>query len=190
MIIVSNTTVRLHITELCIIYLQIIMIQRLISLDLKKTELTWKWMSYCSTCTQPCWRNIFRSPPSRMKVTSRLTTYPRMSMIQRWKRDKSIGDQTALQVHFLFVFHEIPDDDFCQPDCVPSNRSDQLVEDCNENNISKNKHDPTVDFRDMATRALLVFSKICSSLPLSAFLYFFSFLFFFIFLTGGLFAVL
>jgi hypothetical protein len=30
-----------------------------------------------------------------------------------------------------------------------------------------------VDYRDMATGALLVFSKICSSLPLFVFLYFF-----------------
>jgi len=108
-----------------------------------------------------------------MKVTSRCTTYPRMSMIQRWKREKSAGDQTALQVHFLFVFQEIPNDDFCQTDCVPSNCSGQLVEECNERNISKNKHEPTVDYRDMATGALLVFSKICSSLPLFVFLYFF-----------------
>jgi len=114
-----------------------------------------------------------------MKVTSRRTTYTRMSMIQRWSREKSVGDQTALQVHFLFVFHEIPDDDFCHS--VPSNLSGQLLEECNENNISKNQHDPTVDSRDIATGALLVFSKICSSLPLSAFLYFFSFLFFFFF---------
>jgi len=103
-------------------------------------------------------------------------------MIQRWKREKSAGDQTALQVHFLFVFHELPDDDFYQTDYVPSNRSGQLVEEYNENNISKHQHDPTVYSRDMATGALLVFSKICSSLPLSAFLYFF--------FTGGLFAVL
>jgi len=116
-----------------------------------------------------------------MKVTSRRTTYPRMSMIQRWTREKSAGDQTALQVHFLFVFHDIPDDDFCHTYCVPSNLSGQLVEVCNENNISKYKHDPTVDSRDMATGALLVFSKICSSLPLSAFLYFFLFFFFFFF---------
>jgi hypothetical protein len=58
-------------------------------------------------------------------------------MIQRWTGEKSASDQTALQVHFLFVFHEIPDDDICQTYCVPSNRSGQLVEECNENNISK-----------------------------------------------------
>jgi hypothetical protein len=94
------------------------------------------------------------------------------------ERAISAGDQTALQVHFLFVFQEIPDDDLCQTDCVPYNRSGQLVEECRENNVSKNPHDPTVDSRDMATGALLVFSKICSSLPLSTFLYLFSFLFF------------
>jgi hypothetical protein len=102
-----------------------------------------------------------------------------MRMVQRWKREKSASDQTALQVHFLFVFHEIPDDSFCQTNCVPSNRSGQLVEECNENNISNNQYDPTVDSRDMATGALLVFSKICSSLPLSAFLSFFIFFSFF-----------
>jgi hypothetical protein len=100
-----------------------------------------------------------------ISTVQRRTTYPKLRMIQRWKREKSAGDQTALQVHFLFVFQEMPDDDFCQTDCVPSNRSGQLVEECNENNISKNQHDPTVDSRYMATEALLVFSKICSSLP-------------------------
>jgi len=119
-----------------------------------------------------------------MKVTSRRTTYPRMNMIQRCKRDKLSGDQTALQVHFLFVFQEICDDYLCQTDCVTSNPSSQLVEKCNENNISKTQHAPTVDSRDIATGALLVFFKICSSLPIR-----FS-LFFFFFLTGGLFAFL
>ena len=126
---------------------------------------------------QPCRRNIFRSPPSRMKLTSSRTTYPRMSMIQRWKKETSAGDQTAMQVHFLFVFHEIPDDDFCQTDCVPSNRSGQLVEECNENNISKTQSYPTVDSRDIATRALLVFSKNLQLSPLIRFSLFF-FLFF------------
>jgi hypothetical protein len=78
-----------------------------------------------------------------------------MSMIQRWKREKLAGDQTALQVHFPFVFQEISDDDFCQTNCVPSNPSGQLVEECNENNISKTKYNPTVDSRDIATGALL-----------------------------------
>ena len=120
----------------------------------------------------------FRSPPSRMKATSRRTTYPRMSMIQRWKREKSVGDQTAMQVHSLFVFQEIFDDAFCQKDCVPSNLSGQLVEECNNNNISITQHDPTVDSRDMTTGALLVFSKICSSLSIR-----FSIFFFFFFLN-------
>jgi hypothetical protein len=39
-----------------------------------------------------------------------------MSMIQRWKREKLVGYQTALQVHFLFVFQEMSDDDFGQTD--------------------------------------------------------------------------
>jgi hypothetical protein len=60
-----------------------------------------------------------------------------MSMIQRWKREKSAGDQTALQVHFLFVFQDISDDDFCQMDCAPANPSGQLVDKCNKHNISK-----------------------------------------------------
>ena len=123
----------------------------------------------------------FRSPPSRMKVTSRRTTYPSMNMIQRWKREKSAGNQTALQVHFLFVFQEISNDEFCHMDCVPSNPSVQLVDTCTKINISKTQHDPTVDFGDMAIGALLVLLQNLQ-LSLSAFLYFF----FFFFLTGGL----
>jgi len=145
-------------------------------------------MSYCSTCTKPCRRIRFRSPPSQMKETSRHTTYTRMSMIQRWNREKSVGDRTALQVHFLFVFQEIADDDLCHTDFGSSNPSGQLVEECNKNNISKTQHDPTVDSRDMTTGALLVFSKICSSLSIRFSLFFF--FFFFFILTGGLFAVL
>jgi hypothetical protein len=60
-----------------------------------------------------------------------------MSMIQWWKREKSVGDQTALQVHFLFVFQAILDDALCQMDCVSSHPSGQLVEEYNKNNISK-----------------------------------------------------
>jgi hypothetical protein len=60
-----------------------------------------------------------------------------MSMIQRWKRENSAGDQTALQVHFLFVFQDIADDDFCQMDYGPSNPSGQLVDRYSKNNISK-----------------------------------------------------
>ena len=121
----------------------------------------------------------FRSPPSRMKVTSRRTIYPRMSMIQRCKREKSAGDQTALQVHFVFVLQDISDDDFCQTYCVPSNPSGQLVDKCNQNNISKTHHDPTVDGRDMATGVLCIFSKLCSSLPIRFSLFFFFCFFFF-----------
>jgi hypothetical protein len=102
-----------------------------------------------------------------------------MSMIQRWNREKSVGDQIALQVYFLFVFQDISDDDFYQMDCVPYNPSSHLVEECNKNDISKTKHDQTVDSRDITTGALLVFSKICSSLSICFSLIFFFFLFFF-----------
>ena len=126
-----------------------------------------------------------------MKVTSRRTIYPRMSMIQRCKREKSASDQTALQVHFVFVLQDIYDDDFCQTDCVSSNPSGQLVDKCNKNNISKTHHDPTVDGRDMATGVLWIFSKLCSSLPVRfSLFFFFCFFFYFFFLSGDLFAVL
>ena len=39
---------------------------------------------------------------------------------------------------------------------MPSNPSGKLVEECEKNNISKKKHEPTVDSRVMATGALLV----------------------------------
>jgi len=124
-----------------------------ISLDLNKTELTRKLTSYCSTRTTSCQSMHFWSTPYRMKATSRHATYPKIGMLQRWKREKSVGDQNCPANVFPFVFHEISDDDFCQTDCVPSNG--QLVEECEKNNISKNQHDPTVDSRDIATRALL-----------------------------------
>ena len=116
---------------------------------------------------KPCRRMSFPYPPSNMKATTRHTTYPRMSMIQRWTREKLVGNQTALQVYFLFVFQEISDDAFCQMDCVPSKPSSQLVKECDKNNISKTQHDPTVDSRDMAIGALLVFlQNLQLSLPL------------------------
>jgi hypothetical protein len=99
-----------------------------------------------------------------MKVTARRTTYPRMSMIQRWKREKSAGDQNCSAELFPFIFQKCSDDDFCQTDCVPSNPSDQLVEECEKNNISKTQHDPTVGYRDMATGVLLF---LLNSAPLS-----------------------
>jgi len=98
----------------------------------------------------------FRSPPSRVKTTSRRTTYPKISMIQRWKREKSAGDQNFPAGIFPFVFQDTSDDDFCSMDYVPSNPSSQLLEECEKNNISKTQHDPTVDSRDMSTEALLV----------------------------------
>jgi len=101
----------------------------------------------------------FRSPLSRMKATSRRTIYTRMSMIQWWKREKSVDDQNCLAGVFPFVFQEISDDDICQSNCVPSSPSGQLVVECDKNNISKPQHDPTIDSRDMTTRVLLVSSN-------------------------------
>jgi len=98
---------------------------------------------------------VFQSPPSRMKATSRHTIYQKIDIIQRWKREKLVGDQNCPASVFPFVFQEIANDDLCQTDCGLSSPSGQLVEDCEKNNISKNQHDPTVDVRDMVTRALL-----------------------------------
>jgi len=113
-------------------------------------------MSYCSTWRTPFRRVSFRSPPSIMRETSRCTTYPKIGMIQRWKREKSASDQNCPAGVFSFVFQETSDDDFCQKDYVPSNPSSQFVEECDKNNISNNQHDPTVDSRYLATGALLV----------------------------------
>ena len=49
-------------------------------------------------------------------------------MLQRWKREKSVGDQNCPASVFPFVFQETSDDDFCQKDYVPSNPSGQFVE--------------------------------------------------------------
>jgi hypothetical protein len=67
-----------------------------------------------------------------------------------------VGDQNCLAGVFPFVFQEMSDDDFCLMDCVPSNPSGPLVEECEKNIISKHQHDPMVDSRDMATGALLL----------------------------------
>jgi hypothetical protein len=90
-----------------------------------------------------------------MKATFRRTTYPKINMIQQWKREKSVGNQNCHAGVFPFVFQEIYDDDLCQTDYVPSNPSSQLVKECEKNNISRNQHNPTVYSRDMATGALL-----------------------------------
>jgi hypothetical protein len=58
-----------------------------------------------------------------MKKTSQRTTYTNIDMIQRWKREESIGDQNCPASVFPFVFQEISDDDFYQTDCVLSNPS-------------------------------------------------------------------
>ena len=91
-----------------------------------------------------------------MKATSRHTTYPKIGTIQRWKREKSAGDQNFPAGILPFVFQDTSDDDGCSMDYVPSNRSGQFIEECEKNNISKTQHDPTVDARDMATEAVLV----------------------------------
>jgi hypothetical protein len=62
-----------------------------------------------------------------MKETSRRITYPKINMIQLWKREKSVGDQNCSIGVFPFVFHEISDDDFCQMDCVLFDPFGQLV---------------------------------------------------------------
>jgi len=115
-----------------------------------------------------------------MRATSRHTTYPKIDIIQRWKREKSASDQNCHASVFVFVFQETSGDDFCQKDYVPSNPSSQFVEESDKNNISNNQHDPTVDSRYLATGALLVPPN---SAPLSSrILYCLSPLFFFFFL--------
>jgi len=123
---------------------------------MNKTELTWKWMSYCSTATKPCREMSVQSPPSTMKVTSRCTTYPRMSMIQRWKRE-NISQWPKLPcgcISFCFLGNFWWW--FMSNGCVSSNPIGKLVEACEKNTISKIQHDPTVDSKDMTTGALLV----------------------------------
>jgi hypothetical protein len=44
-----------------------------------------------------------------MKKTSQRTTYTNIDMIQRWKREESIGDQNCPASVFPFVFQEISD---------------------------------------------------------------------------------
>jgi len=98
----------------------------------------------------------YRSPPSRMKATSRRTTYPKIGTIQRLKREKSAGDQNCPAGIFPYVFQYTSDDDFCSMNYVPSKPSGPLIEEWKKNNISKNQHAPTVDSRDMATEVLSV----------------------------------
>jgi hypothetical protein len=77
-----------------------------------------------------------------MKATSRRTTYPKIGTIQRWKREKSAGDQNCPAGIFPYVFQYTSDDDFCSMDYVPSNLSGMLIEEWKKNNISKTQHDP------------------------------------------------
>ena len=76
-------------------------------------------------------------------------------MIQRWMGEKSACNQNCPAELFPF-FQKSFDDDFCHTDCVPSNPSGQLIEECEKKNIFKTQHEPTVDSRDMATRVLLI----------------------------------
>jgi hypothetical protein len=74
-------------------------------------------------------------------------------MLQRWKRENSAGDQSCPASVFPFVFQEMYDDDFYQKNYFLSNPSGQVVEECEQNNISKNQNDLMVAARDMATEA-------------------------------------
>jgi hypothetical protein len=91
-----------------------------------------------------------------MQATSRRTIYPTIGTIQRWKTEKSAGDQNCPAGIFPYVFQYTSDDDFCSMDYVSSNPSGPLIEEWKKNNISKNKYDPTVDSRDMAIEVLSV----------------------------------
>jgi hypothetical protein len=109
-------------------------------------------------------------------------------MIQWWKREKSAGDQNCPAGVFPFVFfQEVSDDDFYQTDCVLSNTSSKLVVECEKNNISKTKHNQTLDARDMAIGALLAPPN--SALISLAEFSLLSHLSLFFFWAGGLFAV-
>jgi hypothetical protein len=91
-----------------------------------------------------------------MQATSRRTTYPKIGTIQRWKREKSAGDQNYPAGIFPYVFQYTSDDDFCSMDYGPSHPSGPLIEEWKKNNISKTPHDPTVDSKDMAIEVLSV----------------------------------
>jgi len=89
-------------------------------------------------------------------------------------------------ISFCF-FLEVFDDDFCQTNCVLSNPSSKLVVECEKNNISKTKHDQTLDARDMTIGALLApLNSALLSLAKCSLLSHFSFFVW----TGGLFSVL
>lgn len=110
-------------------------------------------------------------------------------MIQRCKREKSVGNQNYPASVFSFVFQECFDDDFFQTDCVHSNPFDKLVEEWEKNNISKNQHNSIVDSRYMTTRSLLVPLNY-TLLSLTEFSIVSHFFFFFFFLNRWPFVVL
>ena len=145
--------------------------------------------SYYSIWTTPCQIVCFQSPPSTMKKPSRHTTCLKFDVIKRQKSEDRPTTETALQGAFPFAFQDIVDGDLCQTECDISNPSGPLVEACEESNISKTKHVPTVDTEDMNTRAYNLLwvnsSKFYTSLSTE-----FSLTFCFFFGLVGLFAVL
>jgi hypothetical protein len=71
---------------------------------------------------------------------------------------------------FPFAFQDIANGD---PKCDSSNPSGQDIEACEKRDISKHKHDPTVDSEDMTTKAYNLFwvgsSKFYASHSLAEF---------------------
>jgi hypothetical protein len=64
--------------------------------------------SYCSTQTTPCRSMHFRSPLSRMKITSRRTTYPKLGWSNSGRERNRLATKTTLQVYFLLFSRELP----------------------------------------------------------------------------------
>ena len=54
------------------------------------------------------WSVFLSIPAVSSQIRVIRTTFPKLSLIQRWQREKLAGDQTALQVHFLFFFRTFP----------------------------------------------------------------------------------
>jgi hypothetical protein len=160
--------------------------------------------SYCSTWTTPCRRVCFLSPPSRVKATSRRTTYPNINMIHRWKREKSAGDQNYSAGVFPSIFQNVSYDDFCQTDCVISVKqilwflSNRFCDFKSLQSISIGVWEETYiqnsawsngGCHRYGHRSIIGSSKFCTYLSSRIFSNV-SLLFFFFVLSGGLFAVL
>jgi hypothetical protein len=62
--------------------------------------------------------SVFPISTVKLKATLSRTTYPKINMIQRWKREKSVDDQNCPAGVFSFVFQKVSDDDLCQKDYV------------------------------------------------------------------------